>query len=418
MKVSQRSAVTLAVLVLIFTMYPILLQIGGTTIGLVPQLFYAFFVGFVASLVLSFATDRCKGLISIMSNPKMLLGIVAAGIINNAIRQLFLGYGTLGTNPNIASIVYRSWVIIAAVFTPIVLKNRIGKIQSFAIFLGFLGLYLTVSGGAPLAFDYSDAPYMGFVLISAFCSATITLAMSKYTFNIYGAAAVFNLVSFALLGIIAAATGTSLTVNFPPSSIFTVAFLGVFGFAIATSLYYHAVKLSGPQIVGNAMLAIPFVTFALSAIILSLPIEPYYIIAALLISAGYLLQKRYSSAPERITTKGALKRTTVYDITGAFSGNRGKTIANHIKGGNRAFAIKTGRSPINRPVRNMFAKRNCTVFTSNRPHPEMDHDEVVFTREILNLRKGETALIGIGRPNNLEDAFGEFVAKANPPNRS
>jgi drug/metabolite transporter (DMT)-like permease len=413
MKTRYRSALTLAFLVFIYTLYTILLQIGGSTIGLIPQLFYAFLVGFVASCVLSFAKDRGKGLISIVSKPKMLSAILAAGIINNALRQFFLGLGTLGTNPPVASIIQRSWVIIVALFTPLVLRQKVNKMQMFAILVGFLGLFLIASGGTLLSIDYAQAPFMGFVLLSAVCSAITTLVMSKYTFDIYGATALFNLASCVLLGLMAVATNTSLIVNFPATALFTVLFFGIFGFSIATNLYYYSIKVVGPQVVGNALLTVPFVTILFSAIILNTPIKAYYLVAALLISAGVLLQHRYSSLPERITKKHALENMSIFDVTSAFVSSKNPEISGYMTGSNRAFAVKLDAAGFSEGThKDTFSKYGCVSFTNKNPHTGTQREEIEFINDIMNLKDNEVALIGMGNPKKLEDAFADFVSRA------
>lgn len=415
MNSKYRSTLILVFLVFIYTLYTILLQIGGSTIGLIPQLFYAFLVGFVASCVLSFAMDRGRGLISIVSKPRILLAILAAGLINNALRQFFLGVGTLGTNPPISSIIQRSWVIIVMLFTPLALRQKVNRMQVFAIAVGFLGLYLIASGGTFLSIDYTQAPFMGFVLLSAFCSAVTTLVMSKYTFNIYGATALFNLVSVVLLGLMAVVTHTSLAVSFPTTALFTVLFFGVFGFCIATNLYYYAIKAVGPQVLGNALLAVPFSTIVFSALILNTPIKAYYLAAATLIALGVLLQKRYSSVPERITSKSILEKVVIYDITGAFAGNKNPVIANQIFGGNRAFAVRLDADGFSEEAHSdTFTKYGCISFTNKRPHREVRQEEIEFINEIMGLKNEDVALIGMGSPQKLEDAFAEFVSKPTP----
>lgn len=403
MDAKYKSALTLTFLVLIYTMYTILLKIGGATIGLIPQLFYAFLVGFVASSAFNFMIDGGKGIASIVRQPKLLLALVGAGMVNNALAQLFLGIGTVGTNPSLASVVYRSWIIVVAVLTPIVLRNKINRMQLFAILIGFIGLYIVVTGGTLLSFNFIEAPFLGFVFASALCSAFITLVMSRYTFNIYGATIVFNLVSLILMGIIAVATNTSLAISFPLSSLFTVVFLGVFGFYFATNLYYHSVKYFGPQVVGNALLAIPFVTFILSALILGTPIQPYYVVAAVLISFGIVLQKRYSSVPQRITSKSMFKNMIVYDVTGAFASNKGILMSDYIKGSGRALAIKVNSQAA--LELNLDGIGECVIFTSSNPHPGASASELEFVNDIIGKKNNEIVIIGMGNADAVEEAL-------------
>ncbi len=168
--------------------------------------------------------------------------------------------------------------------------------------------------------------------------------MSRYTFSASGATVLFNLVSFLALGLLASTTHTSLAVNFTPSTTLSVLFLGIFGFGIGSSLYYYTIKILGPQFVGNAILAVPFLTIFLSGILVGTIIKTYYLAAALLIGIGVLLQRHYSSHPERITEKDALSQLQIFDVTGAFANNGSYAISSHIAGGNRAFAIKLAES--------------------------------------------------------------------------
>ncbi len=398
----------LASIVSIYTLYTILLQIGGSTIGLIPQLFYAFLLGFAASLTISLIMDRGRGLVSMISKPKILVAIIVVGIVNNALNRFLLGEGTLGTNPSISSIIQRSWLIVVALLTPLVLKQKINRMQMFAILIGFIGVYIVVSGGTLLSFDYAQAPYMGFVFISAMCSAFATLAMSKYTFDIYGATVLFNLASLVFMGLLAMTTHTSLIVSFPVSAVFSVAFFGIFGFGIATNLYYHSIKMYGPQMVGNALLVIPFGTFILSAVILNTPIRIYYVLSAIFITAGIILQKYYSAVPERITSKQKLEKITIYDITGAFAKNKNPAIANQIFGGNKALAIKLDDVPDKNIDYSIFDKYGCVAFTTKSPHRNVKKYEIDFVSRLMKLKEGETALIGLGNPKKLEDAFEEF----------
>ncbi|MDE1873590.1 MAG: DMT family transporter [Candidatus Micrarchaeota archaeon] len=410
-----KAAFALAFLVIIYTLYTILLQIGGSTIGILPQLFYAFLIGMVVSAAVSLALDGGKALREILGKPNLLLAVLAIGLVNNALTQLFLGFGTLGTNASVASVVYRSWVIMAILLVPLVLRQKIRKMQLLATLVGFSGLYLIISGGTLIGINYSQAPFIGLVLLSALCSAIVTLIYARYTFNIFAGIVFYNLVSLVMVGSLAFATGTSLAVTFPPSALFSVLFYGIFGFGIATSLYYYSVKVLGPQTVGNSILVVPFVTILLSAILVATPIQPYYIIAALLISVGVLIQRYYSRSAERITKNKVLDKFTIFDVTGAFVGNKSPFIADSIAGENRAFAIRLNGGKIeDKSHRDLFSKYGCTSFTNRKPHAATTPDEMATIGDALKLNKGETALIGLGNPDRLEDAFAEFVS--NPEN--
>lgn len=410
MNAKYKAISAFAVLIVVYTLYTILLQIGGSTIGLIPQLFYAFIIGFVASLAVSLAIDRGKGLISILGNPKMLVAILAIGLINNALAQLFLGIGTLGTNAIVSGVVYRIWIVAVALLTPLVLRQRVKRMQLLATLVGFAGLYLVVSGGTLFSINMAETPYIGFILLSALFSVIVTLIYGKYTFNILAAIVFYNLISVVAFGLLAVFTHTSLAVAFPTSAIFSVLVYGILGFGISSPLYYYSVKVLGPQMVGNTILVVPFLVIILSAIILGTPVEAYYVIAAVLITGGVLLQRHYSKSTERITRNKRLDRFTVFDVTGTFIDNKSPEISNGIAGDNRAFAIRINANGTGDEVHSrVFGKYNCIAFTSRKPHTATTADEIATIKEAMGLEEGETALIGLGNPDRLEEAFDEFV---------
>ncbi len=412
MNVRQKAALALAFVVFELSFWSIFLKIGGSSIGIIPQLFYGFLVGFVVSLVLSIAVDRGKGIASIAKDRRMLLMVIIIGLLNNALTQLFLGMGTIGTNPSIGAVVYRSYVIFAALLLPFVVRQKVKKMQLLACVVGFLGVYVVLSGGTLLTFNPSTLPYMVLLLIAALCTTFSSLFITKYTFNMFGAVVLFNLFSLIFMAVLAAATHTSLSVAFTPVSIISILFLGAFAYGIGSSLVYYSIKVYGPLLFGNVILVVPFLSIVFAALVAGTPIMSYYLIAAVLMSAGVLLQRRYSKVMERATSKKLLEKLPVFDVTGAFIGNKSPEIANQILGGNRALAIKLDKNTIYEDSQHggMFRKRNCLAFTNVRPTNDIKREEIEFINDVLGHEANETILIAIGNPDSLEGAFEEFTS--------
>ncbi len=413
MKISYKGAVALAIVVFEISLWSIFLQIGGSGIGLLPELFYGFLVGSVFSVAVSLAHDRGKGLASIMRNPKLLLIMFAAGLFNDILTQLFLGIGTLGTNPSIGSIVFRSWVIMVALFTPIVLKQKVGTKQLLSTFIGFLGIYIILSGGTIISFNYTQVPFIGILLLAAACSTVSILIMNKYNTDTIGTIALFNIASLMFVAVLMFITGTNLVVAFPPEILFSILFLGIIAYGAGTMLYYYSIKILGPLVTGNSVLMVPFLTILFSFLIVGTPIKFYYIIAASLTGIGVVFQHRYSSNSKRITQKKALEQINIFDITSAFISNPGLEIKEHMVGDNRAFAIKLNNADFDWKLHaDIFKKRGCMVFTNKNPHREARNEEIMFINDVLGLDEGDTALIGLGNPQNLESSLEEFVLSA------
>ena len=411
MDVRKKAALALAFVVLELSFWSIFLKIGGSSIGLIPQLFYGFLVGSIVSIGVSLAVDRGKGLLLIAKDRNMLLLVVVMGLLNNALTQLFLGAGTLGTNPSIAAVVYRSYVIMIALLTPFVVRHKVRRMQLLAAVVGFLGVYVILSGGTLFAFSASAEPFIVLLLVSALCTCFSGLFMNRYTFNVFGAVVIFNLSSLILTGALAAATHTGLIVSFTPGSIISVLFLGAFAYGLGTSLVYYSIKVYGAVLFGNVILLVPFLSIVLAALFTNTPILGYYLLAAVLMSAGIVLQRRYSRVTERITSK-KLTRLTVFDVTGAFAGSKSPVITGKISGSNRALAMRLPKSSFDEwRYDQIFSKLDCITFTSEKPHDEVGHDEITFINDILGIGAEETALVAIGNPNSIENAFGELLRR-------
>ncbi len=411
MNIRQKAALALAFVVLELSFWSIFLKIGGSSIGIIPQLFYGFLVGFIVSLAVSLAVDRGKGLISIAKNQNMLLLIIFMGLLNNAFTQLFLGIGTLGTNPSIGGVVYRSYIILVALLTPIILRQRVKKMQLLASLIGFFGIYIILSGGTLFTFNLSTLPFIGLLLVAALCTCFSALFFNKYTFNVFGAVVVFNLASLIFIAVLAFATNTNLIVAFTPGSVISILFLGAFAYGIGSSLVYYSIKVYGPLLFGNVILLVPFLTIFLAALTTGTPIMAFYLVAAVLMSAGVVLQRHYSKTAERATSKKVLEKLTIFDITGAFVGNKNTIIETQIMGGNRALGVKLDNSAvfIDAEHGEVFRKRDCIAFTSEQPHKDVKPEEIDFIKDVIGVGAGERVLVVIGNPDNIENAFEEFT---------
>ncbi len=410
MNVRYKAAFALAFVVFELSFWSIFLKIGGSSIGLIPQLFYGFVVGLVVSFSISMFRDKGKSLFSMMRNSRVLLLIAFMGLLNNAFTQLFLGIGTLGTNPSIGAVVYRSWPMIIVLLTPLIVGQKVRKMQTFATLLGFLGIYLVLSGGTFFSFSLATALFIGALLIAAFSTSFSGMFMNRYTFDPFATVVVFNLSSLIFISALAAATGTGLSVAFTSGSVISVLFLGIFAYGIGTAMVYYVIKVFGPLLFGNAAITVPFFTIVLSSFLTDTPIKLYYILAALLISIGIIMQRRGSMHPERITKEQSLKDVTIFDVTGAFVGNRSKTIAHYIAGGSRAFAIKLNDSRFDEGLhKSLFGVRNCIAFTNRRPHQDVKSDEIDFINEVMGAG-GNEVLVAMGDPRELESALSDFVS--------
>ncbi len=407
MKLGHKALLALSAAVIELAAYPIPLAYAGKDIGTVQLLFYVFLTGSAASLIIGIARDGLRGIREIVLNRNTLAIVLLVGLFNDAISQMLLGIGAANTNPSIAAILYRSWVIMAAIMVPFALKQRVGKAQYAALLVGFVGIYLMAAGPGVAGINSLEAPFLVLILASAFVVTLANLFMKMYNADTFSSVAIFNFVSLAFFAALAVGTGTSLSVNFTPAVTFAILFLGIITYTLGTTLYYYAFRILGPIFAGNAMLIVPFMTIPLSYLALGTPMRAIYIVAALMLSAGIVLQRKHSSsAPERIKRREHMHAAVrLFDVTGAFTDNKHVSVLSHISGTQRSFAMVAARIDNENTVIEQFADKGCLAFTSRNPPQCVTEKEISFISDALGVGNDATVVIAMGRPEVLEDVF-------------
>ncbi len=408
MKIAQKGAIVFAIAFAELSLVPILLGNTFSNVNPITKLFYVFLISSIVSFSISYTYDR-KGLKSLLSSTKGLPIIAVAGLCNNAISQLLLAVGTVGTNSSIAGIMYRSWVLIAALFIPFVLRTKVTKAQIAAILVGFIGVYLVASQGALLpSANAAEMPYMLVLLGSALAATLAVLIIKFYNASTTASVAVFNISSFALVAALALVLRIPLTISFTPGTVLVLLFLGVVTYGIGSTLYIYAYKVLNPVFVGNATLAIPLATVLIGAVLGFTPMKAYYIYAIVLMASAVIVQRHLSNkAPERIVSKKG-SQMIMFDVTSAFITN--SKLIGQLKAENRALAIKMKSETLPRSAYSgIFEAYGCTVFTNKDPHEHVSSDEIAFVNDMMVPGTGETIMVGIGNPEHLESAFGEFL---------
>ncbi len=407
MKLIHKGMVALVIVTLELSLLPILLEVGGKSIGVVHQLFLAFLMGSVVSIGYCYFSDRLHGFFSIVKSRNVFLIILLAGLLNDVVSQIFLGYGTIGTNPSIAAVIFRSWVVIVAILTPFILRQRVSRMQIFATFVGFLGIYIIATGGSFIPVNTSQLPFVGLLFASALASVFPNLAMKKYNVDIPSAIALFNVSSFVLSLFILIGTHQSLIVpNMSASTLITILFIGIMTYGIGTTLYYYSLKIFGPLFMGNSILLVPFFTIFLSFVIIGTSIKSYYLIGAALLSVGVIMQRKYFSAPEVV--KSRKFSLPLFDVSGAFVNNRNPVIYHYIKNDGKAFVIRIEHKKDLISASKIFSKYDCLAFTNRVPHPNVQPEEIRFIEDMMGAKNKDTLLIGIGNPITLERSFDEL----------
>ena len=415
MKIKDKAYIAIVIAIVELAVTPVLLVVSGygasshaVLSNTLSLLFYVFLVGSIASLAISYAKDRMHGLFSIFRDRNMLVLLMVAGLFNDAISQALLGIGSIGTNPGIGAIVFRTWIIMVAILMPLVLRNKVTRIQLLATMFGLAGAYVIVSNGTLLAINMQELPYVAILLLAAIAVTFSTLIMKKYNADTMGAITLFNISSALFLGIFMMFFNHASAFAFTPTTVFTIFFLGIMAYAIGTTLYFYSLRVLGPMIVGNIILVVPFLTIFISWIAIGTAIKPYYFAAAALLSVGIIIQQRSAKAPEHIKSNAAASGMTIFDISGVFADTKSGTISGFMMGDRRALCVKLSGGMDYDRIDRVSEKYGCLAFTTERLHEEVTSDELDFIKDITGLNSGETALVGVGKADMIERAFEEL----------
>ena len=414
MRIIYKGALALAFVAVELAFMTVLMSVGGGSIGVLQFLFFTLLVATLASLAVSFAHDRFGGLIRLLRSRRALAMMAVVGILDIGMAQLLLTTGSIGTNPSVAGIVYRSWVIMMALLSPLVLRSRIGAKQIGAMALGMAGIYVIATNGSLIGVGAGDLPYIAAVLGAALCVAIANVVIKRYNADTVGSVVVFNTASLAFSAALLVASHQAPTFSMPLPTLAAALFLGGVTYGVGNVLYMYSLKRLNQMLVGSATLAVPFLTVLFSFALLGTAIRPYYLAAAAMIGAAIFLQYRVSSkAPERTRSAGVAGRAQIFDITGAFVNTRSRAIDGMISGGNRALAVKVGGGDYDAKAhKGIFERYGCIAFTDLEPHGDVSGAEVEFIRDMLGMGEGEAALVGMGSPESLETAFDEFRSVA------
>lgn len=412
MKTFDKAIFALIFVVVETSFTTIALQIGGSSIGALPMLLYTSVVGMATMLVVAYVQDRWKGLFSIFRSKGNLPVISMAALLGYPIYLLLLTLGTLGTTPSVSGIVLRTYPIFIAILTPLALRQRVSSKQLGALLLGFVSVYVIFSSGSLVHVNTAQLPYILLVLGASLATALPAILLRRYNVSVSGFIVLADAISIALAIPAILILHVSLSSSLSLPVLVSVLYIGAIESSIGGLLFYYCYKVFTTSLVGNAMLAIPFLNILFSFLLLGTPMEPYYFIAAILLSIGIFVQGRESlRAPEHLKRKSALKNLQIFDVTGAFENNYGEGLYPYVQGSQKALAIKLkeGMAYDEGMHGEIFSKRNCLAFTCAKPHSDTRAGEIEFVNDMLGLKGGENALVCMGDPASLEDGFAELT---------
>ncbi|MGC8547844.1 MAG: EamA family transporter [Candidatus Micrarchaeia archaeon] len=314
---------------------------------------------------------------------------------------------------SLATVVFRTSPLLMLIFLPIVLKERLTKYQVLALSLGFFGIYIALSGGNLLSlFQNPNIPVILFLASGALIYAFSAVLAKKYAFDMASGIAVFTISLSALFALIFVFTG----LRFSPINtvdLIAIAYVAIANDVIGFFAYFTALRSLKTTIVTNVYFASPFLTFLFAALLLGEPIKAYYLIIALLVVAGLLIQRKDVRGGTYLQKQHT--GATIFDVSAALVGSKDLRIYGALKSGGKVLAIKLNKETYDVAKQLIQSPEFSSygVFVFEDGHDVVRDDEREYIREIMGLSEGEHILMSAGNVKESEELLNRLLGKVN-----
>ncbi len=310
---------------------------------------------------------------------------------------------------SLASVIIRLSPLLMLVLLPTVLRERLTKHQIVALGLGFVGLYIGVSGGSLFGvFQNANANVVMFLVVMAFVYAFSIVLMKKYMYDISIVLFISGVVMFLLVSAIGLSEG-AVHYGLDPMQIAMAVFVGVFFNVANFSIYFWALRPLKATVTTNIMAFSPFITFAFADLLLGDPIKIYYIAIAALAFIGIAIQSLDRAGGKYIQRNARNDaHISMFDVTGVFA-NTGETgINTAIRNGGRILAVKLNNEHATHLDAMMQERSANAVYTDSH---EAIREESEFVRGVVGAGDGEFVVMKAGKPDECEEFFDDLSGR-------
>ncbi len=355
-----------------------------------------------ALLLVHFAKKGGK-VVEYLKNRKMLAVIVLVGFLSYIPIEFIVSYSEHFVTASLTAVVFRTYPLLMLVFLPIVLKERLSKLQLVALLLAFAGLYIALTAGNIMANPFGRIdPYIVLLLAGgALAYAFGSTVGKKYAFDMEAGVFLFNLslfILFAALFVVGGARGSPISI----ADLFAILYVSIANNIIGFYMYFSALRVLKTTMVTNFYFLSPFITVLAASLVLGEAIKAYYIVVAALVAVGLVIQK-FDTYGGTYAQKQKAVRLTIFDVTSAFINERENAFADAVENGEKVLAVKLhGRHyPL---VKEMSgAGEYGMIYTSRDDAFRKESGE--FVKDILGAGSDDMAVIKIGTPTECEGFF-------------
>lgn len=409
MELKQKAYILTILAVMWASMQPIFLSFGrGTEMNTFFLLVYA--IAIPASLAFVVSRGKLKELRTALSDWRKVAILAVIGLVLFIPTEYGVTYAETYVSASLVAVMLRMSPLLMLMLLPIVLRERLSKYQILALSLGFVGIYIALSGGSLFGvFSNSSAWVIGLLALMAFVYSFSIILIRKYVFDIsvilFGAAVTMFLL---LLGI-NVASGLQLQ---PLTSlqIGIAAILGVTYNVIGYSIFYTYARVLKATVSANILSFSPFLTFILAGIILGQPVYAYYVVIALLAVVGIVMQSfdKVGGAYVAKSNEETLKRMTIFDVTGIFANTGELAINSTIKDGGRVLAVRFDAQHADKINGLVGDPQSTGVYTASH---EGIGKESAYVKDVLGARPDDIVVMKAGKLDECEKFLHDLYSK-------
>ena len=304
-----------------------------------------------------------------------------------------------------ATVIYRMQPLLMLMFIPFLLRERITKTQVAALLLGFVGIYIALSGGNLFAFSGANTSIVLVLLAVTIIGAMASVFLKRYMTNMESTMFMFNSVSLVFATALFLYSGARLP-TFNLNSIMALLYMGIPTSVFVTYFYFRAFRTLKTTFVTNFYLLSPFITAIFAAVFLNETIQSYYLAIAVLVAAGIIIQRFDKKGGTYLAKKsGKLRDFAIFDVSGAFANTGDVVISSALRSGDRVMAVKLPTRHRKTVEKRVSESGYKNVFTNE--HTSISN-EVGFIKDIMRASPKDMILIKVGSFDEGEAFFGDM----------
>ncbi|MDG6989460.1 MAG: EamA family transporter [Nitrososphaerota archaeon] len=374
--------------------------------NLVEFFFLTYLLGIVVAATTTLVAGKRKEAASYFTQPRRLALVAFVGLLVYLPFEVVVLYAEHYVTAALATVVFRTSPLLMLALIPTLLRERLTRNQVVALALAFFGIFVALTGGNPLGFfGAPDLPIILLLLLAAFAYALSSLLMKRYVFDLSSELLIFNVALFVVFAVAFLSMGAQFRA-------LSLADIGVILFISADNIvgffmYFYAFRLLKTTVVTNVYFSSPFISLLLANILLGEVVQPYYVLIAILVTVGLVIQSRDriggTYLPKYPSKLGSFY---VVDVSGAFANTKEGVIASSLGSGGRVMAVKIpskNKAEAERRVRN-GTYSNFFMGDNGRIAGETN-----FVGDILHVNPDDLVLMKVGSFDECEKFFGELA---------